>query len=111
VAPPEEPDAWEIADDEDADALRAFSLMDPRVLADLIEESVVEEMSSDEAIVTAKYKISSLPGLPEDYVRYLEAGGLEREVEIHMTLQDVLEVSQLDLYPRHSDRISARFEQ
>jgi hypothetical protein len=110
VGPPEDPSAWETFDDEDAGALRAFTLMDPRVLGELLEGAEFDSVSADETRVIGKYNLASLPGLPDEYIEYLGSDTLEREVEVRLVGERVVEISQPDVFPRQSDRIFARFE-
>ena len=109
VSPPENPDDWQTFDDEDAAVLQAFSVMNPRVMADLVEDAEFEPISNDETIVTTKIDLESLSSLPAEFRAFL-ADTLEREVQFLFRGDQIVEITQPDLYPRQSDRISARFE-
>lgn len=110
VSPPDNPEEWETFDDDDADALRAFSVLDPRILGELLDGAEFEPISDDETVAVGKINLASLPGLPDEYLEYLQADTLEREVHFRLKGDKVVEIAQPDLYPRQSDRISARFE-
>ena len=110
VSPPESPDEWQPLDDEDAAALRAFSVLDPTVLGELLESAEFESISDEEVVATASFNLVSLKGLPDEFVEWLREDTLEHEVQFRLKGDQLIEIAQPDLYPRQSDRISARFE-
>jgi hypothetical protein len=105
----EEPDDWKALDDDDVDALRAFSLLDPRVIGETLN-SADFATGDDEAIVIGHVDLASVHRLPGEFVEFLKRYSLDHTVELHFKDRTLVEMVQQDLYPRQTDRISERFE-
>jgi hypothetical protein len=105
----EEPDDWKELKDEDIDALRAFSLLDPRVLGASLDGADFGK-GDDETIVIGHIDLGSVPGLPAEFVEFLKQYSLDHTVELHFVGRRLVEIVQQDLYPRQTDRISERFD-
>jgi len=110
ISPAERPEDWQHIDDPDADALRSFSLLDPRTVGDLMDSAEFQASSDDETVASVHIDLGSLPGLPDEFREFLAVGSLDRQVELHFKGDNLVEMVQQDLYPRQTDRISERFE-
>ena len=106
----DKPDEWHALDGPDGDSLRAFSLLDPRTVGDLIERAEFREGAEGLTVILGRVDLASIPGVPEALIKWLGGDAVDREVELRFKEDRLIEVTQPDLHPRRSDHIIERFE-
>jgi hypothetical protein len=105
----EEPNDWQALDGAEADSLRVFTLLDPGILADQIQRAEFSFTENGETIATVHVDLASFPRLPEAFINWLRGDAVDRVIELHLKEDRILEITQPDIHPRRSDRITERF--
>ncbi len=106
---PENPDDWKALEGPDGESLRVFSLLDPRTLGEQIQQAEFVTAEAGETLAVGHVDLANLPGLPEQFVKWLKGDAFDRLVQMRFVDDQLVETVQADFYPRLSDRIIARY--
>jgi len=108
----EKPDEWQNLEGTDAEVLRVFLLLDPRILAEQVYRAdFIPTKGDGQTFVVGHVNLRSLkPGLPKAFLEWVKGDAFDREVALHFRGGRLVEAIQPDLYPRRADRIIERFD-